>query len=109
MFSRRRFLLTLPALAATPRLAATQSFLAPFRKKPVSPQPVFVYFGTDTAKGISKGIYLSRFDPASGHLTSPQLVAETLRPSFLEHFHLRYIVNSAVTEPGLGVLWCDLG
>ena len=28
MFSRRRFLLTLPALAATPRLAATQSFLA---------------------------------------------------------------------------------
>jgi SAM-dependent methyltransferase len=27
----------------------------------------------------------------------------------LEHFHLRYIVDSAVTEPGLGVLWCDLG
>ena len=27
----------------------------------------------------------------------------------LEHFHLRYIVNSAVMEPGLGVLWCDLG
>ena len=30
------------------------------------------------------------------------------RPA-LEHFHLRYIVDSAVTEPGLGVLWCDLG
>jgi hypothetical protein len=27
----------------------------------------------------------------------------------LEHFHLRYIVDSGVTEPGLGVLWCDLG
>ena len=27
----------------------------------------------------------------------------------LEHFHLRYIVDSAVMEPGLGVLWCDLG
>ena len=66
MFSRRRFLLTLPALAAAPRLAAAQSFLAPFRRKPLPPQPVFVYFGTDTAKGIAKGIYLSRFDPASG-------------------------------------------
>jgi 6-phosphogluconolactonase len=83
MFSRRRFLLTLPALAATPRLAAAQSFLAPFRRKPLPPQPVFVYFGTDTAKGISKGIYLSRFDPASGLLTQPVLAAETLRPSFL--------------------------
>src|ERR1019366_3506781 len=30
-------------------------------------------------------------------------------PCSLEHFHLRYIVDSAVTEPGLGVLWCDLG
>jgi hypothetical protein len=27
----------------------------------------------------------------------------------LEHFHLRYIVDSAVTEPGLGVFGCDLG
>jgi transposase len=28
---------------------------------------------------------------------------------YLEHFHLRYIVDSAVTEPGLGVFGCDLG
>jgi 6-phosphogluconolactonase len=83
MFSRRRFLLTLPALAAAPRLAAAQSFLAPFRRKPLPPQPVFVYFGTDTAKGVAKGIYLSRFDPASGLLTQPVLAAETPRPSFL--------------------------
>ena len=83
MFSRRRFLVTLPALAVAPRLAAAQSFLAPFHKRTVPPQPVFVYFGTDTAKGVSKGIYLSRFDPASGLLTLPILVAETLRPSFL--------------------------
>jgi hypothetical protein len=27
----------------------------------------------------------------------------------LEHLHLRYIVDSAVTEPGLGVFGCDLG
>ena len=83
MFTRRRFLLTLPALAAAPRLAAAQSFLVPFRRKPLPPQPVFVYFGTDTAKGVARGIYLSRFDPASGLLTLPILAAETLRPSFL--------------------------
>ena len=83
MLSRRRFLVTLPALAVAPRLAAAQSFLSPFRQKPIPPQPVFVYFGTDTAKGIARGIYLSRFDPASGLLTLPSLVAETLRPSFL--------------------------
>jgi len=83
MFSRRRFLLTLPALAAAPRLAAAQSFLTPFRRKPLPVQPVFVYFGTDTAKGVARGIYLSRFDPASGLLTQPVLAAETLRPSYL--------------------------
>jgi len=83
MFTRRRFLLTFPALAAAPRLAVAQSLLAPLHRKPVPPQPVFVYFGTDTAKGIGKGIYLSRFDPASGLMTPPQLAAETLRPSFL--------------------------
>ncbi len=83
MFTRRRFLLVLPAVVAVPRLATSQSLLAPLRRKPIPPQPVFVYFGTDTAKGISKGIYLSRFDPASGLMTPPQLAAETLRPSYL--------------------------
>lgn len=83
MFTRRRFLLTLPALAATARLAEAQSYFAPFHKKPIAPPPTFVYFGTDTARGVSRGIYLSRFDSAMGRLTPPQLVAETLRPSFL--------------------------
>ncbi|MGP8260522.1 MAG: lactonase family protein [Acidobacteriaceae bacterium] len=83
MFTRRRFLLILPTLAALPRLVSAQSLLAPLRRKPVPAQPVFVFFGTDTAKGISKGIYLSRFDPASGLMTQPQLAAETLRPSYL--------------------------
>lgn len=88
MFTRRRFLVTLSALAALPRLALSsaeaQTLTAPFRKKPVAPPPpTFVYFGTDTAKGVAKGIYLSRFDDVTGHLTSPELVAETLRPSYL--------------------------
>lgn len=84
MISRRRFLLTLPALAAAPRIALSQALHSPFRKKPPAPPPpTFVYFGTDTGKGISKGIYLSRFDAAAGKLTAPVLAAATLRPSFL--------------------------
>ena len=85
MLTRRRFLLTLPALAAAPKLAAAQSFAFPHlpKKPPPPPPPTFVYFGTDTTKGVSKGIYLSRFDRTAGHLTPPQLVAETPRPSFL--------------------------
>ena len=88
MISRRRFLLTLPAAVALPRLALTsaeaQSFTNPLKQKPLAPPPpTFVYFGADTAKGVAKGIYLSRFDAAAGQLTAPVLVAETLRPSYL--------------------------
>ncbi|WP_263368116.1 lactonase family protein [Edaphobacter bradus] len=79
MLTRRRFLVTFPAFAAVMHDAAF-----PFRKKPPAPPaPVFVYFGTDTSKGVSKGIYQSRFDPASGHLTPPTLAAVTPRPSYL--------------------------
>jgi 6-phosphogluconolactonase len=89
MFTRRRFLRTLPAAAALPQLALTvsqseaQSFINPLKKKPLPPAPTFVYFGTDTGRGISKGIYLSRFNPSSGQLSSPVLAAPTVRPSFL--------------------------
>jgi 6-phosphogluconolactonase len=93
MLTRRRFLQTLPALAALPQLAdqiagqaaRAQSFTLPqLRKKPLPPPPpTFVYFGADTSGGAGKGIYLSRLDPATGHLSPAQLIAETLRPSFL--------------------------
>ncbi len=88
MLNRRRFLLTLPALGALPRLALdsaqAQGFTTPFRKKPLPPPPPsFVYFGTDTAKGVARGIYLARFDSTTGHLTAPMLVAATPRPSYL--------------------------
>jgi 6-phosphogluconolactonase len=89
MLTRRRFLLTLPAFAAAPQLlrptaeAQVASFTQRFRRKPVPPTPSFIYFGTDTNPGISKGIYVSRFDPATGAVTPPVLAAATLRPSFL--------------------------
>ena len=49
-----------------------------------------VYFGTFTG-AKSKGIYLSRFDSATGTLTAPELAAEIENPTFLavapgEHF-----------------------
>ncbi len=42
----------------------------------------FVYFGTYTS-GSSRGIYVSRFDSATGKLSAPELAAETKNPSFL--------------------------
>ncbi len=44
-----------------------------------------VYFGTYTnAKSGSKGIYVSKFNSATGELSAPELAAETGSPSFLE-------------------------
>ncbi|HEV2619264.1 MAG TPA: beta-propeller fold lactonase family protein, partial [Acidobacteriaceae bacterium] len=94
MITRRRFLLTVPAAAAFPQLAMepvaaeaqwpTESFSTHFHKKPPTPlSPALVYFGTDTAKGVSKGIYVSHFDAMSGQLSEPMLAASALRPGFL--------------------------
>ncbi len=82
MFTRRRFLIILPAFAASAH--AQTAWHLPFRKKkPVAPPPPLpVYFGTDTTKGVSKGIYQSHFDTTHGQLTPPVLVATTARPSF---------------------------
>ena len=41
-----------------------------------------VYFGTYTG-AKSKGIYVSKFDSATGELSEPELAAETKSPSFL--------------------------
>jgi 6-phosphogluconolactonase len=83
MFTRRRFLMMLPAAAASVA-AQAQGFGSRFRRRPVAPPPpMFVYFGTDTEKGASRGIYMARFDEASGRISEPQLAAATARPSFL--------------------------
>ena len=41
-----------------------------------------VYFGTYTG-AKSKGVYVSKFDPATGTLTAPELAAEIKNPTFL--------------------------
>ena len=110
MFTRRRFLVLFPAFATT-----AHSFGSlPLRKKKVPPPaPVFVYFGTDTSKGVSKGIYQSRFDPVTGQLTQPVLAAATARPSFMALSPARtgqkrflYAVN-AVNDPAATVTTFD--
>jgi 6-phosphogluconolactonase len=47
------------------------------------PAPVYVYFGTDTSKGASKGIYMARFDPVKGHLMPPALAVAIAKPTYL--------------------------
>ncbi len=69
--SRRKFLAALPLLPAATRAMAQADAL------------VRVYFGTDTTKGVSKGIYSARFNSVTGELTRPMLMAETARPSYL--------------------------
>lgn len=64
---------------------------------------MLVYFGTYTAGTTSKGVYVSRLDPASGTLTPPQLAAEITSPSFLAVHptgNFLYAVNEVNTFAG---------
>ncbi len=90
--SRRNLIATLSTLAGglvAARLASAQNpglesrIKNRLKRKPPAPTPFpFVYFGTDTLRGTSKGIYVSRFDPTTGHLTSPTLATPCIRPSW---------------------------
>jgi len=63
---------------------------------------VLVYFGTYTGPK-STGIYVSRLDVASGALSPPELVAESVNPSFLAVHPTRdflYAVNEVGTYEG---------
>lgn len=110
MSSRRRFLATLPALLVWTHAFAEWPTWPVRRKKAVPPlAPLRVYFGTDTNKGISKGIYQARFDSVHGQLTAPVLAAATVRPSYLAASPLGvgghrslYAVN-AIKDPGATV------
>lgn len=69
-----------------------------------------VYFGTNTnAKNGSKGIYVARFNSASGELTQPQLAAEAGNPGFVAiHPTKKYLyassdIKTADGKPGGGI------
>jgi 6-phosphogluconolactonase len=61
-------------------LAAAAALFAVVRSG--SAADTFVYFGTYTGPK-SQGIYVSRFDAATGRLSAPELAAATPNPSFL--------------------------
>ena len=59
---------------------------------------MLVYFGTYTG-ARSKGIYVSRFDPATGRLTAPELAVEMASPSFLAvHPNRRFLYAAGETS-----------
>jgi 6-phosphogluconolactonase len=63
-------------------LLALIFFASPDARAAATDSTLLVYFGTYT-RAKSKGIYVARFDPATGKLTTPELAAETRNPSFL--------------------------
>ncbi len=105
MLTRRRFLPLLAAATASAS-APCQGLVSIFRrKKPAPPAPTLVYFGTDTTRGASKGIYLSHFDSVTGQLSVPLLAATTARPSYMAITPSRrhiYAVN-ALNDPSATV------
>jgi 6-phosphogluconolactonase len=62
---------------------------------------MLVYFGTYTG-AKSKGIYVSRFDSATGRLTSPELAVETPSPSFLAIHPNKHFLYAAGETTNLG-------
>lgn len=61
-----------------------------------------MYFGTYTG-AKSKGIYVSRFDPATGRLRPPELAAEATNPSFLAlHPNERFVYAVGEVDDGQG-------
>ena len=61
----------------------------------------FVYFGTYTG-ALSKGIYVSRLDAATGALSTPELAAETPSPCYLAPSpdgKTLYAANNDITLP----------
>ena len=75
-----RFRSSLKLLCAI--LAALLPVSIPARADNAASNQYFVYFGTYTG-AKSQGIYVSRFDTASGRLTAPALAAPCVNPSYL--------------------------
>lgn len=86
-------------------ILAGLAFAAPHAQQPSAPAPgpgILVYIGTYTSPA-SKGIYVSRLDPATGALSTPVLAAEGRNPSFLAASadgRFLYTVNELDTVDG---------
>lgn len=74
-----------------------------------APTSRWIYWGTYTAGGArygtgeSQGIYVSRFDPSTGKISTPELAAKTANPSYLAIHPSRrflYAVNEHIEMNG---------
>jgi 6-phosphogluconolactonase len=65
-----------------PWLAALVAVIGWVATSSASAREYHVYFGTFT-EGVSRGIYVARFDAATGELARPELAAEIPSPNFL--------------------------
>jgi 6-phosphogluconolactonase len=96
-----------PLTAASPefsrrdliRMAAGSAALLAPRAVPAAGKSWLVFFGTYTEQGfgngVSKGIYVSRFDSGTGKLTQPEPAAESTNPLWtLIHPNGRYLYAS---------------
>ena len=82
-------------MLSIPMLTLAAAALCPPAAAASKSGEMLVYFGTYTGK-MSKGIYVSRLDTATGKLGAPELAAEAASPSFLAvdpKNHFLYAVN----------------
>ena len=102
--SRRGFLRRAASVTAAicassfPAFAQKGLFQRGSRKKAAPAAQPLVFFGTDSSKPGSKGIYVSRFNSQTGQLSAPILAAESSHPSFMAVANVRgrkvlYAVN----------------
>src|SRR5215471_9597544 len=63
-------------------LAGTLAEVAALGASPQGEHQMTIYFGTYTG-GRSMGIYQAHFEPTTGKLSAPELVAESKNPTFL--------------------------
>jgi 6-phosphogluconolactonase len=102
----------LPGIALLTFLAVL--FVPGARSAPAASGEYFVYFGTYTGftyvpEGVpvggshSKGIYVSRFQPATGKVSKPELAAEIVNPAFLAvHPNQRFLYVATEDPASLG-------
>ena len=84
------------------RIGFTFALMIAFAVTAATPKEVLVYFGTYTrANGPSKGIYVSKLDLKSGHVSEPELAAEATSPSFLAiHPNKRFLYAVGEIQKG---------
>jgi 6-phosphogluconolactonase len=95
---RRTMLLRVTGISAVALALITCTAMAEKPSRSTAASKVVVYFGTYSQRG-SAGIYVSEFDPKTGHLGVPVPAGELENPSFLA-FHPSKPYVYAVSEIG---------